>query len=187
MERAPVKELLPAVAAALGEGPGWLVSGSVAMQLRGLNNSPRDLDIWCTDGALDLLAARLGRAVETRRTEYFRSRVIGLTLLGWEVELSGTVELNSGVLLQVDEELLGRATGNPPVESVEDLLAELLAMNRGQPKNDFERARAIYELVGRDIDEAYFRARLRAWAVGDDLVEQLIGHGTQRQSGEIRL
>jgi hypothetical protein len=179
VDRAPVTELLPAVSAALGDEPGWIVSGSVAMHLHGLNVSTRDLDIWCTDEALERFATRLNRPVAARRTKYFESRVLDLSMLGWEVEISGTVELNSGVRLKVDEAILERAKGSPPVESPEDLLAELLALNREPPKNDFARACALYELVGRKIDSAYLRPRLRAWEVSDELIERLVGHGTE--------
>src|SRR5215212_2692955 len=148
MDRASVGDLLPAVSAVLGDRPGWIVSGSVAMQLHGLNVSPHDLDIWCTDEALERLATRLNHTIAARRTKYYEARVLDLSMLGWEVEITGTVELNSGVRLKVDKAILERAQGSPPVESPEDLMAELLVLNREPPKNDFARACALYELAG---------------------------------------
>lgn len=179
MDRALITDLLPAVSAALGDETGWIVSGSVAMCLHGLNLTPRDLDLWCTDATLERLAARFKQTITARRTKYFESRVIDLSMLGWEVELSGTVELNNGVQLKVDEAILARAKGLPPVESPEDVLAELLALNREPPKNDFARACALYELFERKIDSAYLRTRLRTWRVDEGLIEQLVGHRTQ--------
>lgn len=162
--RLSLHELIASVARKLNDAGGWLVSGSAALRLLGMDVRPRDLDLRCSDDTLNLIARRLSVPVEKAILPSYTAPVAKLTVGGWEVEFVGTIHLANGVDLTVDDEMLRRAkAGNACIQPVEDLIAEFLAMNRGEEKNDFYKAKTLFRRFANVIDREYLARRLKKW------------------------
>lgn len=168
--RAPLDEVLGRLQAELGPD-GWLVSGSAAMAVHGLPVEPRDLDLWCLPDRLVGLAATCGCSAISRQNGRFKFASFRLDLLGWDVEVVGLVESNDGLRLAVDAAMLARSRGYPPIESVEDLVAELLAMDRPAPKSDRARAAQLVLQAGSRFDPAACRERLARFGLDRGSIE----------------
>jgi hypothetical protein len=96
-------------------------------------------------------------------------------LLGWRVEVTGrSVIRRTGCVLEPDRELFDRAYSPARVESLEDLLAEMLAMDRPAPKGDKERVLGVLEQPGYSLDLAYFRRRCIGWRVSRDVYRETL-------------
>jgi hypothetical protein len=96
---------------------------------------------------LPRLAHRLGVTITTQSHPTSSLSAFQLTVKGWDVEVVGSMTLPNGIVMQVDEEMLANATGSPLVESAEDLVAELLVLNRPEPKQDLKRACTLVDLL----------------------------------------
>lgn len=184
-QRAPVGELLSeTVVPALKGSAEWLVSGSVAMYLHGLSVEPHDLDLWCTEYTLEGCAALLGVPVTNYRTDVLQTRFARWSAAGWEIELNGAVRLRDGRVLEVDGAMLDRARGTPRVQSPEDLICDLLAMDRAA-SGDRGTARRLAGYFGGGLDVRYLGWRLEHWGVAGGLIEEVLA--TVRQtSGSVR-
>jgi nucleoside diphosphate kinase len=158
--RVDLGSAVAALEASLADVSGWLLSGSAALARHGLDVEPRDIDLWCTNDALDAIARWAGRPTETKLVRGFEARRVVWHHAGWEVEAVGP--LTSGARrLMPDEAMLGRARGR--LEPIEDLLVELIVLDRPAPKNDVSRARLVRRRLSHAIDEAYLRRRAAHW------------------------
>lgn len=151
----------------------WLVSGSCALALHGVEVSPLDIDLWFTPAELDLWARTQGLEVRLRVHAGYRTEGFTLRRDGWDIDCVGRVILDAGSILQVDLRMLRAASGDPLIESRADLIAELLAMNRPAPKADWKRAWTLAQGTER-LDVKAIRSRLRAFGIPPSRVNDML-------------
>ena len=158
----------------LGRPNDWLVSGSCAVALHGLAVVPKDIDVWCLPERLQQLAERFGREIEHRTQMGFVLESFCISLDRWSVEVAGRAFMPGGIVMSVDRDMLASAGGNPLVESVPDLLAELLTLDRSAPKADFQRAKGLATAIGSSLDWNHVRIRMERFAVPRSRIEMQI-------------
>ena len=159
--RSDLRSVVQSIMEELRSAGRWLISGSTAMRLHGFRVTPGDIDVWLDSEAFLRVAEKLRGEVRTARLPHGRAHRMTLERSGWKVEYTGPIVRPSGIQMTVDPEMIVRANGH--VQSVEDLVAELLVMKRRSPKRDLDRAYALYQQFGRRIDHAYLQRRLLLW------------------------
>jgi hypothetical protein len=168
--RADLADVVQEAARRLGGRYEWIVSGSAALLLRGVPVTPGDLDIWCTQEALVFFAERTHRDLKLFEDEWIVHSSFELQFRDWTVEVTGQSKIRrTGCVLEPDAEMFRRARSPLPVEALEDVLAEMLAMDRPAPKRDADRVFSVLSRPGHSLDLAYFRRRCLDWQVLPDL------------------
>jgi hypothetical protein len=155
----------------LGHEAEWMISGSCAMVWHGLTIEPNDIDVWCMPDHLKHLADRCGERVSQHQKAALSLESFEINVSGWRVEIVGRVYKEGGILMSVDRDMLMEARGHPLVESVEDLVAELLVLDRSSPKFDFRRAVTLSKAQRDGLRTQYVRTRLRRFGVTPSEVE----------------
>jgi hypothetical protein len=159
----------------LGAEHEWIIGGSTALMLRGVPVIPNDIDIWCTQEALVFFAEHVRRSLQLFEDEWVRHSTFNYCYLGWTIEVIGrSVILRTGCVLEPDDEMFRRAHSPARVESLEDVLCEMLAMDRPAPKRDKERAFDILSQSAHSLDLTYFGSRCLAWRVSRDIYRQAL-------------
>lgn len=182
--RGDIDEVISEVERRLGSGLRWIVSGSSALMLRGVPVQPNDVDIWCTQEALQFFANQVGQPFHVVEDEWIRHNSFDIHLGGWVVEVTGSVVIRrTGCVLEPDEEMFRRARSPSRVEPLEDVLAELLAMDRPPPKRDTARAFDIVGQPDRELDLPYFRKRCVDWQVDRQLYDRAVETYTHAHKG----
>jgi hypothetical protein len=153
----------------------WIVSGSSAMLLHGFNIAPNDLDIWCSQNLLFEIAKNFCIPVEYyHKTNYSHSGFVTL-INNINVEFAGRVIVRDSLIMEVDIEMLISAKGIPKVQSIEDLIAELLTLNRPLPKLDSERAKKLACTVD-SFDYDVFAYRLKSFGHKHLVVKHMLNN-----------
>lgn len=171
--RPALKQVLNELTEMFGHMNSWVISGSIAMRRWGLTTYPDDVDLWCTESALQEFAAISNSSITSIETQYFRTNSINFVLSGWPVDVVGSVQLANGATQVVDDDMLTRAQGSPPAESAEDLIADYLAVDRHRPKDD-RRLRTLINLHAHHWDWEYLQRRMRDWKVRPEAIERFV-------------
>jgi nucleoside diphosphate kinase len=155
----------------------WLVGGSAALKLCGLSATPADIDVRCSERALRALSAALGQPCNAASCDRYVANTIELRLLGWDVEFVGDLRFAGGVSAAVDGPMLSKERPSPVVQSVEDLIAEYLLLNRdtGAGKDDLHKVQQLFLTFRAVIDLEYLRERMLRWGISMDLVTFYLG------------
>ncbi|WP_321905603.1 nucleoside-diphosphate kinase [Paraburkholderia tropica] len=113
---------------------GWRIGGSAALWWHGISTNPSDIDIRCPPEVLDALSEFMGVSIFLERTQNYTSRCFSIMRDGWEIEFSDSLCFDDGSILHVNRGLLNNPV--PEVESIDNLIAEYVAMDRGEPFRD---------------------------------------------------
>lgn len=148
----------------------YLISGSSALYLSDIPVKPNDIDIWCDESNLIKISKNLNIKIIKDSNEFYTANKVLFNMGGWNIEIVGDVYLKSGKRLFIDGQIIKRSKKN--IESVEDVLCEMLVFNRKNPKNDLERVLKVISMT--KVDFKYMANRLNVWEVNPAILE-LIG------------
>jgi hypothetical protein len=140
---------------------GWVIGGSTAQWAHGLPVTPGDVDVRCSEADLDRIEKALGTSCRVEETNAYRVRTCHTSIGGWDVEFSGDLLFDDGSRIAVDETVCARRA-DAGVQSIEDVIVELIGMGRGFPRDDRSRARQLTRLRPGDLDHEYLVRRLAA-------------------------
>jgi nucleoside diphosphate kinase len=175
--KAPFDMAIKNVRAVLsGLKTGWIISGSAAMRINGIDVSPNDIDIWCVSDSLREISRIVRQNIEHVKIGEFSAERVSWNAQGWNVEAIGPLSNSSRTAVGVDEAMVQRAQDR--VEAAEDLIAELLVLRRKE-KNDVARAVDYITYFGDKLDLRYLRWRLAGWNATADLIEALVHRADQ--------
>jgi nucleoside diphosphate kinase len=169
------KALLHDVVASLGPllagADTWFVGGSSALYLHGFECAPRDLDVTCSRSSLERIADKLGLELVEQERAFGTYLSASYRLDGWDVEFSTFSSFRGRYRFEIDRELLARVGHVVPVTPLEDVVVELLAMNRRDGKDDADRARAVVRTMRGRLDREYLAYRLRETGVDGRILD----------------
>jgi len=137
----------------------WVIGGSVAARQYGDKLTPSDIDVRCSEEALDAICRLFNLTSAPVMCDGYRSRIAILELGAWAVEFSADLIFYDGRRVSVDKHMVERRTGIG-YQSREDILAELISLKRPHPKCDWERVERLYH-SWHMLDNRYLAARLK--------------------------
>ena len=167
--RLRIDDVIYKLKAMLGDSE-YLISGSSALYLNDMSVKPNDIDIWCDESNLIKISKKLNIEIIKDENKIYTANKVLLNMDGWEIEIVGDVYLKSGRQLFIDEQIIKRSKEN--IESVEDVLCEMLAFNRKNPKNDLGRVLKAISMT--KVDFRYMANRLVLWKINPAILD-LIG------------
>lgn len=171
--RRPLEEAITALSrrlTSIGERE-WVVSGSAAMALYGIDIRPEDVDVRCTQAALRRLSQTLGEPLRSEACGSGRADVLTTQVLGWVVEFVGDLRI-AGRRAAVDHVMLNRRDPRRGLQSAEDLIVEYAFMNRGE-KRDADKIRQIISKRGDSLDWEYVEYRCHTWRIASETVREV--------------
>lgn len=143
----------------LGNGKR-VVSGSCALLWHGLNLEPSDIDIRCDIRSLRAAARNVGVSIIHEAYANYSADVVKFNHHGWNIEFVGPLCLSNGSTIDVDNEMISRAKSGR-YQSLEDLIAEYLAMARDGGVQDLEKANRLYTANLSILDLSYLADRIK--------------------------
>lgn len=152
---------------------GFFIGGSSATKLYGYQCLSDDIDVICTDEAIEEIAKNLSLEIYEVKKEFGTYRCCKYELCGYEVEFSTMADYVKKYNICIDEEMLNRTTGRIPLMPPEDIIIELYSLNRTDYHNDIVRAKKFYAFLGNTIDHNYLKKRFAESGLGTERYDEL--------------
>ncbi len=146
------------------------------MKIYGYQCSPSDIDIICTNEAIERISTHLKLPINIKDTTYGNYRYILYEYQNWNIEFSTMANYNSGYNLVVDDEMLKRAGDTIPLMPLEDIIVELCSLGRTDYHADLDRANSLFTQFQNFIDKSYLIYRFRKSGIEkDNWINQIRG------------
>lgn len=145
---------------------GFFIGGSTAARLYGYKCLTDDIDVICTDEALQAIAERLELTVEIAEKSFGRYQFCNYICEGYDVEFSTMADYINDYKIVIDDEMLARSDGKIPLMPLEDIICELYSLGRTDYHNDIARAKQYRCYFDNSLDKDYLERRFIESGIG---------------------